>query len=180
MPRDYLSFYWIESHLFETVGPRFRESGRLAPVDFFLIVQWKSNRARRKMAKRLLDHRKTLEGAVSDLGRGIRRQSAPRDRLQYLMTEWGLHLPTASAILTVLYPDDFTVYDWRVRQQAGVEQSFAGRAFSDELWKHYCGFVDAVRRVAPVDLSLRDKDRWLWGKSYAEDLLRNIDSRFGA
>ena len=34
--------------------------------------------------------------------------------MRILIEDWAFRLPMASAILTVLYPDSFTVYDIRV------------------------------------------------------------------
>ena len=41
------------------------------------------------------------------------------------MTKWAFRLPTASAILTVLYPDVFTVYDRRVCKVLGAFDQLA-------------------------------------------------------
>jgi hypothetical protein len=35
-----------------------------------------------------------------------------------------------------------------------------------------------VKSEAPSDLNLRDKDRWLWGKSFAMQLKNNIAEAF--
>jgi hypothetical protein len=89
----------------------------------------------------------------------------------------------ASAILTVLYPDEFTIYDVRVCQSLkDSESDFASvqnRVDFDSLWEGYSGFLSRVQEVAPQSLALRDKDRWLWGKSFGEQLATDIEACFG-
>lgn len=45
--------------------------------------------------------------------------STGRERLRVLMEDYGFLLPMATAILTVLWPDEFTVYDIRVCDSLG-------------------------------------------------------------
>jgi len=66
--------------------------------------------------------------------------------------------------LTVAYPDDFTVYDWRVCAEVGrTYRSWLG--FSDELWNEYEHFRGVVIAETPKGLSLRDRDRFLIARS---------------
>jgi hypothetical protein len=51
---DYVAIYDQETYLFETVHSRFHEQGFLSAFDFFCIIIWKANRAKSKIAKRLL------------------------------------------------------------------------------------------------------------------------------
>lgn len=53
---DFRQFYYfnLESYLFHTVGPRFAKEKQLSAFDFFCIVAWKANRAKSKIAKKLL------------------------------------------------------------------------------------------------------------------------------
>jgi hypothetical protein len=54
VPVDYLRFQDFESYLFEDVHRRFQEDGSIGAFDFFAIVIWKANRAKSKVAQRLL------------------------------------------------------------------------------------------------------------------------------
>ena len=84
-----------------------------------------------------------------------------------LLTNWGFLLPTASAILTVLYPDIFTVYDSRVCDTLRDFHNLGGRKWSSKTWGEYQRFISAVRHAAPQGLTLRDCDRWLSGARQA-------------
>jgi hypothetical protein len=85
----------------------------------------------------------------------------------------------ASAILTVLYPDDFTVYDIRVCDVLGDFKDAQYKTNFAKLWERYAAYVIAVKDAVPECSSLRDKDRFLWGKSFATQLQTDIQSSFG-
>ncbi len=84
----------------------------------------------------------------------------------------------ASAILTVLYPEDFTVYDVRVCDSVGSFHSTGNRTDFGKLWDEYVQFRAAVEEAAPQTLSLRDKDRYLWGKSFHDQLQSDLARQF--
>ncbi|MCX6633581.1 MAG: hypothetical protein NT090_00575 [Acidobacteria bacterium] len=101
---DYRQFYHLESYLFDVVGPTFRRQRWLSAFDFFCIVIWKANRAKSKVAARLLRKAtcgQTLEDAVRTLTSELARQASPEERMRHLMKNWGFRLPMASAILTL-------------------------------------------------------------------------------
>jgi hypothetical protein len=52
---DFRTYYDLETYLFETVSPRFAEEHSLTAFDFFCIVIWKANRAKSKIARRLVE-----------------------------------------------------------------------------------------------------------------------------
>jgi hypothetical protein len=84
----------------------------------------------------------------------------------------------ASAIATVLYPNDFTVYDVRVCQILGEFQGLTHIINYDRLRDGYANYIGAVQRATPAELSLRDKDRWLWGRSFYTELLQDVAEQF--
>lgn len=176
---DYKQFYDLESYLFNTVHYRFTKEGCLTAFDFFCIVIWKANRAKSKIAKKLLAHgHKTLDVAVKELTRGIARQEKPKDRLMYLLENWDFRLPMATAILTIFYPQEFTVYDVRVCDTIGNFNDLGQINKFEKIWLRYQEFKNVVLKIKPQNLSLRDKDRYLWGKSFYKQLRRDIVNRF--
>lgn len=82
-------------------------------MDFFCIVVWKANRATSKIATRLLDKAKIrhLAERVHDLTSALFHAADAKQRMRILVKDWSLRLPVASAVLTVLYPEEFTVYE---------------------------------------------------------------------
>jgi hypothetical protein len=95
-----------------------------------------------------------------------------------MIEEWGFRLPMASAILTVLYPKDFTVYDNRVCDALGDFKDAQYKTRFEALWSRYSEYIQAVRAAVPGHELLRDKDRYLWGKSFAEQLERDVACGF--
>jgi hypothetical protein len=177
---DYLKQYDLETYIFETVRNRFEEQAFLNAYDFFCIIIWKANRAKTLIAKRLLNYSKfeSLDDAVYALTSGISSKDKPEDRLRFLMKEWHFQLPMATAILTALYPIDFTVYDVRVCDELGKFHKLKNIINFENLWSGYLAYKHKVEKVTPKKLSLRDKDRYLWGKSFSEQLKSDIEQRF--
>lgn len=176
---DFLAYYDLESYLFNTVRSRFHEDGHLSAFDFFSIVIWKANRAKSRIAKRLLAKGYSdLEAAVAALTEGLAKQSSRRDRLHYLWNDWGFLLPMASAILTVLYPDDFTIYDYRVCDQLKDFHNLANLSKFEDVWHGYERLISRVRAETPAALSLREKDRYLWGASASQQLAADVAENF--
>jgi hypothetical protein len=181
---DFRQFYDLESYLFDAVHSHFEKYGELSAFDFFCIIIWKANRAKSRIAKRLLERGyKDLDTAVRELTRGLAPQSPAKERLQYLVRKWGFYLPIASAILAVLYPDEFTIYDTRVcdtlKEICGKEFHYLGNLTNpDRLWKGYEDFRQQVKESAPGYPTLRDKDRYLWGKSFYDQLKGDIERKF--
>jgi hypothetical protein len=173
---DYLKFYNLEKYLFEDVRRRFRDRDELAALDLFLILQWKSTRAKNRNRDKLKEQAGgSFETAARKIGASLLKANSPEDRLKLLMKEWTLRLPTATAILTVLYPEKFTMYDVRVRGQLGlgpIRENYSERHWNS-VWESYLKFKKAVIENAPAVLCLRDEDRYLWGKSFYEDVERD-------
>jgi hypothetical protein len=171
----------LEHYLFEEVSPRFQSTQQISAFDFFCIVIWKANRAKSRIAARLLApaHRhEDLNRAVSALCADLTNAACPRDRLRALLEKWKFLLPMASAILTVLYPTEFTIYDVRVCETLGDFSYLKNRTQYDRVWEGYSAYVARVRSEASHLSLLRDKDRYLWGKSFAQDLRAQITSKF--
>jgi hypothetical protein len=171
---DYRKFYNLEEYLFGEVRPKFAESGKIEPLDFYLMLHWKSPRSRTTTRDRLTRIAGSFSRAVEYISRSLTSARNPEQRLKLLMTSWKFQLPTATAILTILYPEDFTVYDVRVVGQLKDFDRLAALPFSDRMWNEYLRYKRAVEESTPNDLSLRDKDRWSWGKSLYEQCASEI------
>ena len=164
---DYRRYYDLESYLFDEVGPRYRELGRLSAYDFFCIVIWKGSNLKSRIRALLRAKAKTrdLNAVVEQVTRELWNKQSAKDKMRYLMEDWRFRLPMSSAILTVLQPNDFTVYDKRVAEMV-KGPDLRGIVWSDSLWNKYLEYKEKVERQGPESLSLRDKNQWLWGKSF--------------
>ncbi len=172
-------YYDLEAYLFEDVHTRFHAQGSIGAFDFFSIVIWKANRAKSVTARRLL-RRAALPGESLDslchrLTRSLHQ--APSDEARFLLLvgpPWDFALPMASAILSVLYSERFTVYDYRVCGELADFQKLINITDGARLWAEYQRFVTAVRQV-PGASTLREKDRILIGRSMASQLRSELE-----
>jgi|SRR5579884_33189 hypothetical protein len=178
---DYSRYYDLESYLFGEVSQRFTNSKQLSAFDFFCIVAWKANRSKSRIARRLLARGHTnLSAAVRALATSVVKANNKKERLKVLIEGWGFRLPMASAILTVLFPEDFTVYDVRVCEIFDDFKDAQYKARYEDLWSRYLAYLKRVQASVPSAKRLRDKDRYLWGQSFHDQLQRDIKNRFGA
>jgi hypothetical protein len=173
-----LAYYSPEMLLFPALARRFADNGHLTAEELYVILDWKAPRARKKHLKRLAEKKGgDFELATQNLAHDLRAATGPKERLEALMTNWEFRLATASAILSVPYPDTFTIYDVRVCRVVGDFAPLGQRRWSDETWRGYQDFVEAVKAAAQSGLSLRDCDRWFWGKDKQVTLHRELSAR---
>lgn len=144
----------------------------LTPEEFFCIVIWKSNRAKSKI-KNLLLKSGSLGIAIKKLTKQIHDENTKEEKLKILIEKWKFRLPMASAILTVLYPNDFSVYDYRVIEQLGIND-FRDR--KNQIERYFSEFLPKVWEYIEGK-DLRDKDKYLWGKSFYNSLLKFLKER---
>jgi hypothetical protein len=181
---DFVAYYNLEQYLFECVRPRFDQDHSLGAFDFFSIIIWKANRAKSKIAKRLWECKtpdeNDLEMIVRRLTSTLYETSDNYKRLRLLLDRknWRFRLPMASAILTVLWPEIYSVYDVRVTHQLKAFKDLANCTNVESVVEAYFNYVEAVKLAVPEEKTLRDKDRYLWARSTAEQLKQDIKSRF--
>jgi len=167
--RRLATLYDAKRYLFDIVSPRFAQTGTLPPYDFFAIVIWKSNRTKTKIARGLASIGKTVEALM----REVSAASAPQFKIDLLLQVPGIGLAMASAILTVCYPDEFTVLDyraWDTLRSSNVPGLPSRYPATTTEYLQYC--LACKHFAQRVDLSLRDLDRALWARDWEDDLLR--------
>lgn len=188
MPDDsYLKYYWLENEFFPEIRKFFDSKGYLKPEQFFYIIIWKSNYNKPSIKWGLSANKKSLDREVYDLTRKIDRAHSKEERLEILIgngkgrkNQDGFQLAMASAVLTILYPEIFSVYDRRVRSQLKHPKK-EGKKFPDISYSRYRTrryFEEYIPQVLRAGreisknskLSLRDCDRLLWAKSRHEEL----------
>ena len=84
----------------------------------------------------------------------------------------------ASAILAVLYPERFTVYDERVCGSLKKFKNLKNLVNFERQWSGYQDFKREVEQAVKRKSTLRDKDRYLWGKSLHDQLKKDIEQGF--
>jgi len=173
---DFLKYYNLENYLFHEVSQRFRKDGIISSQDLFLILVWKANRAKTKARDRLKEKAGNFSAAAKQIGQELYNRRNDEEKLKTLILDWNFRLPTATAILTVLYPDDFTVYDVRVREELRLSpptEPVTERTWS-KCWGQYLSYKQAVIDNTPRELCLRDKDRYLWARSFIKQIQEDL------
>lgn len=182
--QNYIKYYWLEDEYLEKeVFSHFKINGYLTPEQFFSILFWKSKRPIKKWVRPHLSNEmvKSLTEEIHSKSR--RSDGDEKEKLDVLLSQPGFGIAMASAVLSTLYPVDFTVYDYRAREQLNMDcfkkyrkegkflrdiSTVSNNKIIKEL---YWEFVETVQRIADdKKLSLRNCDRYLWGKSWYEDL----------
>jgi hypothetical protein len=181
---DYLKYFDRERYLFEDVHQRFHAEHSLGAFDFFSIIIWKANRAKSKIALKLLakdpQGRRDLDAICRTLTASLFNAPNHKERLRLLMKDWNFALPMASAILSVCWLKDFTVYDYRVRELLIGFPELKNLTDFEKIWEGYNEYKAKVSEIAPAELNLREKDRYLYGKSNALQLIEDIRLLFQA
>lgn len=170
--KDYLKYYWLEKYLEEEVQPFFEKEKYLTAEQFLAIIEWKNP----KFGKTKLSYLKTKD--IEKLFREVHdHHQSPEKQLEILINKKGIKLATASAILTILYPTKFTVYDIRVRKQLKKRGLWNEKPDDitnriDVVDKYFNKYLPAVQKVKEENkiLILRDCDRALWAQDWYEDL----------
>ena len=123
-----------------------------------VIVRWKS--ARRAA---LIDENSDLEIARS-LRFATDSRTSERSAIESLTRLRGVGIPVASAILTLINPDKYTIIDYRALESLGVTE------WPDTV-DYYLAYLAACRELAQRhNKSLRTLDRalWQWSKERSQ------------
>lgn len=175
---DFGQFYDLERYLFDTVSVRFKTQGCLSAFDFFCIVIWKTRRTPGQPGDRVVlsveRGRPSIEGAVRDLTAAIASLPGARERLQYLLEERSFSLAMAAALLAVLYPEEFVMYDRRLCDALGAFHGLGQMRGFDGVWDGYQAFRARLAQAAPEGLDLRGKERYLWGETFYQQITSEI------
>ncbi|MBZ1349011.1 MAG: hypothetical protein KY053_02180 [Candidatus Liptonbacteria bacterium] len=162
--KKYLKYYFLEDYLFNDVNKNFQRRGYLTPEEFFAIVIWKSNRAKTNVRRGIGKSQKTIHTITSE----IFRAKTPEQKLNILTSIPSIGIPMASAILTVCYPNDFTIADYRACSSL---KDFGGEIIGNPTAKIsvYFEYLEKCKELArKYKLSLRNFDRILWAKDFYE------------
>jgi len=160
---DFSKYYDLEKYIFGEVRDNFLKKGYLTAQEFFCIIIWKANRAKTKIRKKL-SASGSVAGTVKKITEQIFEANNANDKLDVLLKKWRFGMPMASAILSVLYPNEFTVYDYRVRDQLNLKNIYSTK-------KYFEYFLPRVQKEAKErGKTLREMDKELWGKSFFQDL----------
>jgi len=130
-------------------GARIR-SGQTKRADLLAIFEWKTKgRGKSRLAE-------NSDEEIADALRIAASATTERAAVAVLCGLHGVGVPVASAILTAIHPDRYTVIDFRALEALGC-------ASGDRSVNFYLEYLEQCRRLAKRHaVSLRDLDRALW------------------
>jgi hypothetical protein len=132
-------------------------SGDVARKNVERVYRWKSHRRMDLF----------VQNADEQIAEAVTRATfakTPREAVESLTLLKGVGVKMASAILTAMFPELYTVCDFRASEALGVEDG--------NNVDFYVAYLDACRRMAKeFGVMLRDFDRanWQWSKNRAND-----------
>jgi thermostable 8-oxoguanine DNA glycosylase len=165
---QYLKYYSLEDYLFGEVNKNFRERGYLTPEEFFAIVFWKRKPAAFQIVPAW--DKESIETITGKLNPDDRENS-----FNILLGNRGgireVGIAIASAILTVCYPKEFTVLDYRalnsLRKLKSDECKKLPLKAENFNLDHYFNYLKICKDLAKeIDISLRNLDRTLWAMDW--------------
>lgn len=162
--KKYLEYYFLENYLLNDVKKNFWKRGYLTPKEFFAIIIWKSNRSKTRVRKGIEKNGKTIRQITTELFLAKTHER----KLEILCSITNIGISIASAVLTVCYPNDFTVVDYRARTSL---KSLGIKIKGDPTinFQAYFDYLKSCKTLSKkYELSLRDFDRALWAKDFYE------------
>jgi hypothetical protein len=140
-------------------GLRIR-SGNYGRSNIETIFEWKTKGRGRSRLRNNSD-----EEIAEALGLAAHAKTE-RAAIAVLLGLQGVHVPVASAILTAIDPERYTVIDFRALEALGSNSK-------DRSVNFYLEYLDACRKLAKRrNVTLRDLDRALWQWSSEQEANR--------
>ena len=167
-----LESYDPETRAFPEIRKKVSKGEGLTKRDVLLILKWKLQRIKNSNAKTVSDNN------LEKINKAIVAASKPRSAvaaLKALDTVPGIGLATATAILTVCYPDTFTIIDERVLESLELfprwyeKKKKIKEKYSTGDWTAKGYVNEYLPRVSEYKdrwkKTLRETDQALWGLS---------------
>lgn len=172
--QNYSKYYFLENYLFGEVGVNFIGKKSLTPFDLFAIAIWKANRNKGRIKKGIQDHKASVR-EISEILASVdsKNEESKRNALKQLTTKDipGIKIPVASAFLSVLFPNDFTIVDGRIIDACKdykIPCEPDPRRNVDSYFKYLNYCKNNFKSLGFK--SLRDFDQALWGYSFCKEL----------
>lgn len=129
--------------LFTEVGPRARKRRFLRFDEFYQICMWKSARQKNKYLKN--------KDKVETISRKVFSTHDEKEKIELLCSLEGVGIPTASAILTVLYPENYPIIDIRCIEALNyLGYKELKKTMSFKNWEKYLGIMRTLAKESNV------------------------------
>ena len=159
--KKYIDLYDTEGYLFRVIGPKAKVRGYLLFDEFYKICMWKSARPKQRYIKNKNTIERISKEAFGKEGEG--------EKMEILCSLDGVSIPTASALLTVVYPEKYAVIDIRCLETLRKEGCEISKYPSPKTWLKY---LETIRSWAEENsITPREVDMALFAmhREYLED-----------
>ncbi|WP_159007486.1 hypothetical protein [Bradyrhizobium sp. S69] len=161
--------YDVDKDFWFEVAGRSILNGDCSRSHFDTIFAWKTrNRGKSRPEK-------NESGAIEQALRVVVEEvDRPRRSIGTLIKLSGVGIPVASAIMAAIFPEQFTIIDFRALDALSAED------YSTTSVKKYLDYVEYCTKLADDwDMSLRELDRalWKWSEKCGARLLEPISGR---
>jgi hypothetical protein len=162
-------FYDLDDYLFRCVTGKYARQNTLNAFDFYAIVTWKSNRSISKVKNGL-----SAAGLTPTiLMAKVSACASDQDRMMELDNVTGIGVPVASAILTVCYPNRFTILDYRAWEALLRFKMVTSQKMPNNIADYFSLYLPACRAMAiKQNMTLRELDKAMWGLSKRASIMK--------
>lgn len=127
--KRYVRLYDTENYLFTVIGPAVRERGYFLFDEFYKICMWKSARQKQRYIKN--------KDSVEQISKEAFAERDEKRKMEILCRLDGVSIPTASALLTIIYPEKYAVIDIRCLEMLKKMNYDFGKYPSLSIWLEY-------------------------------------------
>ena len=138
--KRYIELYDMEKYLFDVIGSEASKRGYLTFEGFYKICMWKSARQKQKYIS--VKNRNEVEAVT----RSAFAEQDERKRMEKLCGLSGVGIPTASAILSVIFPEKYAVIDIRCLEM--LREKFGYKISKQTSLKSWVEYLNIMRNLA--------------------------------
>lgn len=139
--KKYIELYDTESYLFKVIGPNVKKRGYFLFEEFYKICMWKSARQKQRYIKN--------KHSIERISKDAFVEVDERRKMEILCKLNGVSIPTASALLTIVYPERYAVIDVRCLETLKKEGCHISKYPSPRAWLKY---LDIMREWAKENI----------------------------
>jgi len=159
-PQKYIDLYNLEDYLFDIIGPMVKKRGFMHFDEFYKICMWKSARQKNNYLK----NKKKIEKTTKN----VFLEKNELCKIKELCKLEGIGIPTASAILTIVFPEKYGIIDVRcveMLKEYGIKKTIN--------YSNWLKYLELIRELAKeYKVTPRDIDKILFAM-HKENLEKN-------
>lgn len=162
----FIEEYNIEKQLFKK-GQQIRAKGWMSKYEFMSICLWKSRRPKQLYLQ-------NTEGQIKAITSKAFSEDDERAKIEHLIQLKGVETPTASALLSVVYPDEYPIIDIRCVSALKELNYINWTTITSSSWVKYLEIVRGIAKdygKTPRDV---EKGLFAYNRIMLDDDYKNL------